>query len=83
MASMPLPGAPGISPLVAPLMQPSVSSLGGLPGSGLSAAPGTLSMVDTMGVPSECLLLKNMFDPSLEVCSIIIKGSIEMLLSFC
>ncbi|KNA05378.1 hypothetical protein SOVF_190900 isoform A [Spinacia oleracea] len=66
MASMPLPGAPGISPLVAPLMQPSVSSLGGLPGSGLSAAPGTLSMVDTMGVPSECLLLKNMFDPSLE-----------------
>lgn len=28
----------------------------------------TVPAIDTIGVPSECLLLKNMFDPSLEVC---------------
>lgn len=40
---------------------------------GLAAAAGfpmpaiTVPAIDTIGVPSECLLLKNMFDPSLEV----------------
>lgn len=64
VASTQIPGAG--APLVTPLMQPSVSPLGGLPGAGLSAPLGTLPMADTMGVPSECLLLKNMFDPKLE-----------------
>ncbi|KAL2937042.1 RNA-binding protein 39 [Bienertia sinuspersici] len=69
VASAPMPGsAPGDSSLVAPPAQPSVYPLGGLPGAGLSAplGTGTLSMADTMGVPSECLLLKNMFDPNVE-----------------
>ncbi|XP_021753039.1 RNA-binding protein 39-like isoform X2 [Chenopodium quinoa] len=57
---------PGVAPGVSPLTQPSVVPLGGLPGAGLSAPLGTLSMADTIGVPSECLLLKNMFDPKLE-----------------
>ncbi|CAH2051516.1 unnamed protein product, partial [Thlaspi arvense] len=50
-----------ISPLVAGF--PAVAGLAGagiLPGVNIPAA------LDTVGVPSECLLLKNMFDPSTE-----------------
>ncbi|XP_010690339.2 uncharacterized protein LOC104903901 isoform X1 [Beta vulgaris subsp. vulgaris] len=65
--SAPMPGAvPGVSSLAAPLMQPSISPLGGLPGAGLTTPLGTLAIADPVGVPSECLLLKNMFDPKLE-----------------
>lgn len=39
---------------------------------GLTAAsfsmPALTPSIDAVGVPSECLLLKNMFDPSSEVC---------------
>ncbi|GMH13520.1 hypothetical protein Nepgr_015361 [Nepenthes gracilis] len=70
LAAPPVPilGAPaGVSSLVAPLMQAPVSTLGGLPVAGLSVPPPiNISSVHTVGVPSECLLLKNMFDPKLE-----------------
>ncbi|KAL6963686.1 hypothetical protein U1Q18_034693 [Sarracenia purpurea var. burkii] len=53
--------APAVPPLVSPLVQASVPSLAGLP-----VPPVTVPSVDIIGVPSECLLLKNMFDPNLE-----------------
>lgn len=59
--------APSVPPIVNPLVQASVPALGGLPGGGLSIPPITVPSVDILGVPSECLLLKNMFDPKLEV----------------
>ncbi|KAA8535974.1 hypothetical protein F0562_028452 [Nyssa sinensis] len=61
-----LGAASAVSPLVAPLVQPSVPALVGLPGAGLSIPSITVPSIDTVGVPSECLLLKNMFDPKLE-----------------
>lgn len=58
---------PAGSPLVSPLA--SVPSVAGLPGGGpqLSMATAPIPTIDTIGVPSECLLLKNMFDPKDEV----------------
>ncbi|KAK7343338.1 hypothetical protein VNO77_11998 [Canavalia gladiata] len=57
-----LPGAGSVgSPLVSPL--PSVPAVAGLPGGGLQIPTAAIPSIDTIGVPSECLLLKNMFDP--------------------
>ena len=61
----------------APLLNGSGSvQAGGLPFNGLSAVPvpGLAQMVspivsEPIGIPSECLLLKNMFDPATEVLS--------------
>lgn len=61
-----LGAAPSVPPIVNPLVQASVPALSGLPGGGLSIPPITVPSVDILGVPSECLLLKNMFDPKLE-----------------
>lgn len=68
-----LPGTLGVG---APLVNGSGSILaGGLPSNGLPAVPvpGLAQMVpvtalEPIGTPSECLLLKNMFDPATEVC---------------
>ncbi|XP_030522944.1 RNA-binding protein 39 isoform X2 [Rhodamnia argentea] len=58
--------APVVPPLAASLMQPNIAALTGLSGSGLQVTATTGPTIDTVGVPSECLLLKNMFDPTLE-----------------
>lgn len=50
------------SSLVAP-----VTALAGLTAAALSVPAITVPSVDIVGVPSECLLLKNMFDPNSEV----------------
>lgn len=62
-----LGAGPVDSPLVSPLA--SVPSVAGLPGGGLQfpTATAAIPTIDTIGVPSECLLLKNMFDPKEEV----------------
>ncbi|XP_068639672.1 uncharacterized protein [Aristolochia californica] len=61
----------GVPPVVThpvyPLGQAPVPALTGLPGSSILPIPGVTPQVDTIGVPSECLQLKNMFDPKLEV----------------
>ncbi|CAE5985469.1 unnamed protein product [Arabidopsis arenosa] len=55
-------GVSTISSLAAPaLVQGSFPAVAGLAGAGI--IPG---VIDPVGVPSECLLLKNMFDPSTE-----------------
>ncbi|XP_061364704.1 uncharacterized protein LOC133308121 isoform X2 [Gastrolobium bilobum] len=54
-------GAARGSPLVPALS--SVTAVAGLPGGGLQVPTATIPSIDTIGVPSECLLLKNMFDP--------------------
>ncbi|KAF6135872.1 hypothetical protein GIB67_038944 [Kingdonia uniflora] len=59
-----LPTAPILG--LAPLGQASIPSLAGLPGTGLSIPAVTIPAIDDIGVPSECLLLKNMFDPNTE-----------------
>ncbi|CAN0878819.1 RNA-binding protein 39 [Linum grandiflorum] len=57
-----LPGPPaGIPQGVASLLPP------GLPGSGLQLPVAAIPALDPVGVPSECLLLKNMFDPQSEM----------------
>ncbi|GMP37485.1 hypothetical protein CsSME_00009137 [Camellia sinensis var. sinensis] len=61
-----LGAAPAVPSLVSPLVQACVPALAGLPGGGLSIPPVNVPSVDTIGIPSECLLLKNMFDPKLE-----------------
>lgn len=48
------------SPLAAPIAP--IPALGGL-----QVASVTVPSIDTIGVQSECLLLKNMFDPAAEV----------------
>uniref|UniRef100_A0A1J3CHP1 RNA-binding protein 39 n=1 Tax=Noccaea caerulescens TaxID=107243 RepID=A0A1J3CHP1_NOCCA len=55
-----------ISPMVAPpLVQGGFPPVAGLAGAGI--IPGVIpAAIDPVGVPSECLLLKNMFDPSTE-----------------
>ncbi|CAA7399687.1 unnamed protein product [Spirodela intermedia] len=55
----------GIPSGIASLVQPSLVGLP-LPGSGLPVMPAAVQQADPIGVPSECLMLKNMFDPSLE-----------------
>lgn len=32
--------------------------------------PATVLPVEAVGTPSECLLLKNLFDPAIEVCDL-------------
>lgn len=61
-----LGAAPAVSPLVAPLLQAPIPALAALPGAGLSISAITVPSVESIGIPSECLLLKNMFDPTLE-----------------
>ena len=63
-----LPTVPilGAAPAVSPIT-PLVPALAGLGGSGLQVPIATLPTVDTIGVPRECLLLKDMFDPNDEV----------------
>lgn len=49
-----------------PLVQGGFPPVAGLAGAGI--LPGVIpAALDPVGVPSECLLLKNMFDPSTEV----------------
>nr|POE81864.1 isoform 3 of rna-binding protein 39 [Quercus suber] len=63
-----LPTVPilGAAPAVSPIT-PLDPALAGLGGSGLQVPIATLPTVDTIGAPSECLLLKDMFDPNDEV----------------
>ncbi|GAB2209278.1 hypothetical protein Droror1_Dr00026488, partial [Drosera rotundifolia] len=61
---VPILGA--LSSLVSPYTQATVAGPGGLLVSGHSVLAVSVPSVDTIGVPSECLLLKNMFDPNLE-----------------
>ncbi|PPS01156.1 hypothetical protein GOBAR_AA19534 [Gossypium barbadense] len=60
-----LGAAPSAQPLVSPTIQASMPTIPGLPG-GLQIPTNGIPTIDTIGTPSECLLLKNMFDPSLE-----------------
>ncbi|GAB2267834.1 hypothetical protein Dimus_002811 [Dionaea muscipula] len=62
--TIPILGAP--TSLVSPLMQASVPGVGGLPVPGLAVPAMNVPPVESVGVPSECLLLKNMFDPNVE-----------------
>lgn len=59
----------GTSPVVPPLVAPlaPIPAFAGLGSPGLQVPATTVPVVDTIGVPSECLLLKNMFDPAHEV----------------
>ncbi|OWM80438.1 hypothetical protein CDL15_Pgr019718 [Punica granatum] len=67
LPSGPTVGTLPVVPLaVAPLMQSAVPSLGGLPFTGLQVPPAAVPTINSIGIPSECLLLKNMFDPTLE-----------------
>ncbi|KAB1219999.1 RNA-binding protein rsd1 [Morella rubra] len=58
-----LGAAPVVSPVVAPFA--SIPALAGL-GAGLQVPTTAMPTVDTIGVPSECLMLKDMFDPKIE-----------------
>ncbi|PIA26761.1 hypothetical protein AQUCO_08900014v1 [Aquilegia coerulea] len=61
-SSLPGPGLPmGTAPV---LGQTTMSPLAGLPGSGLAISSVT---APASGVPSECLMLNNMFDPNTEM----------------
>ncbi|XP_040972720.1 RNA-binding protein 39 isoform X2 [Gossypium hirsutum] len=57
--------APSLPSLVPPTIPTSISTIPGLPG-GLQLPTNGIPAIDTIGSPSECLLLKNMFDPTLE-----------------
>ncbi|MBA0675634.1 hypothetical protein Goari_017169 [Gossypium aridum] len=57
--------APSLPSLVPPTIPTSISNIPGLPG-GLQLPTNGIPVIDTIGSPSECLLLKNMFDPTLE-----------------
>ncbi|PON45067.1 Splicing factor-like protein [Parasponia andersonii] len=60
---LPTPPILGATPVASPLATP----LAPIPApGGLQAAAVTVPSLDTIGVPSECLLLKNMFDPTTE-----------------
>ncbi|KAI3922522.1 hypothetical protein MKX01_006211 [Papaver californicum] len=58
--------APAVNPLVAALGQASIPALPGLPGSTFPITAVAVPPLDSVGVPSECLILKNMFDPTSE-----------------
>jgi RNA-binding protein 39 len=62
-----LGAAPAVSPAIAPLLSGSVLAIPGLPVAGLQLPATTIPTVETIGVPSDCILLKNMFDPKKEV----------------
>ncbi|KAK8477316.1 hypothetical protein V6N11_000587 [Hibiscus sabdariffa] len=65
-SSAPIIGvAPLLPSLVPPTLHASISTISGLPG-GLQLPTNGIPTIATIGSPSECLLLKNMFDPSLE-----------------
>lgn len=59
--------AMGSIPAVALIPAPGV----GMPGGGLQIPMLTSPTIDTIGTPSECLLLKNMFDPEDEVAKLL------------
>ncbi|GLT86050.1 hypothetical protein SLE2022_042130 [Rubroshorea leprosula] len=61
-----LGATPGVPPLVPPTLQASVPVMSGLPAAGFQLPATNVPTIDAIGVPSECLLLKNMFDPKLE-----------------
>lgn len=72
-AGLALPTAPilGAAPVVSPLaaiVAPN-PALAGLGGAGIQVPAVTVPSIDTIGAPSECLQLKNMFDPASEVSS--------------
>ncbi|KAG0484259.1 hypothetical protein HPP92_008181 [Vanilla planifolia] len=56
-------GAPPLNPL----LQPAIPALAGLPTPASAFASSATPTIENVGVPSECLLLKNMFDPNLEM----------------
>lgn len=66
------PSIYGVPSMVAPpLVQGGFPPVAGLAGAGI--IPGVIpAAIDPVGVPSECLLLKNMFDPSTEVGDLLI-----------
>lgn len=65
-------GISAISPLAAPaLVQGSFPAVAGLAGAGIIPGVNIPAALDPVGVPSECLLLKNMFDPSTEVSDLL------------
>lgn len=74
--ALPLPTAPllgaasAVSTLVPPLVQGTVPTHPGQLGTALQVPTASVPIFDTIGVPSECLLLKNMFDPKNEVCGL-------------
>lgn len=64
-----VPGATGVSPLVAgaalgPVGLPGM--VGGLPNPGLGTTALGSNVMEPIGAPTDCLLLKNMFDPKAE-----------------
>ncbi|KAG5239138.1 hypothetical protein OIU77_029134 [Salix suchowensis] len=61
-----LGAAPAMSPAIAPLLSGSVLAIPGLPVAGLQLPASTIPTIETIGVPSDCILLKNMFDPKTE-----------------
>ncbi|KAJ6896952.1 RNA-binding protein 39-like isoform X1 [Populus alba x Populus x berolinensis] len=61
-----LGAAPAVAPAIAPLLSGSVLAIPGLPVAGLHLPATTIPTVETIGVPSDCILLKNMFDPKTE-----------------
>ncbi|XP_024028785.1 RNA-binding protein 39 isoform X1 [Morus notabilis] len=65
-----LPTAPilGAAPVVSPLSASvaPIPALAGLGGAGFQVPAVTVPSIDTIGAPSECLQLKNMFDPAAE-----------------
>lgn len=54
-----------VSPLAASVAP--IPALAGLGGAGLQFPAVAVPSIDTIGAPSECLQLKNMFDPAAEV----------------
>jgi RNA-binding protein 39 len=70
--SLPGPTVPGMSSLVAPLVPSlgptTMSGYMGLHGSAVAVPAVAAPVMDPIGVPNDCLLLKNMFDPNNEVC---------------
>ncbi|XP_038693210.1 RNA-binding protein 39-like isoform X2 [Tripterygium wilfordii] len=64
--TLPSTPIPAVSPLVTPIIQGVVPALTGFPGTSLQLPSVTVPSVDMIGNPSECLLLKNMFDPTAE-----------------
>lgn len=67
-----LPTAPAlgtattVSPLFPPILPGSVPTLPGQLGTGLQVPSATIPSINAIGVPSEFVLLKNMFDPNNE-----------------
>jgi len=68
--SLPGPTVPGMSSLVAPLVPSlgptTMSGYMGLHGSAVAVPAVAAPVMDPIGVPNDCLLLKNMFDPNNE-----------------